>query len=267
MQRVPVESSDIVSIGYDHVSKVLEIEFHGGRVYQYRNVDPDIYGQLMRADSHGQFFNTFIHGRFRFDRVDAVLAQQSAALAFVTGNARKFRDMQQVFAAFDMPLEQLVLPVDEIQSQDIEDVAVKKAKAAYRLAKRPVVVQDTFWSILALHGFPGAYMADMVQWLKADDFLRLMQDKSDRTIVCTDALVYFDGTRSKLFKQDFMGTVAAEPRGEGYVSIDRLVILQGNSQTIAEIEDAGHGSSIDPATTHWQAFAKWYNLQRKLKRA
>ncbi|HYH74979.1 MAG TPA: non-canonical purine NTP pyrophosphatase, partial [Candidatus Saccharimonadales bacterium] len=155
MHRIPVESSDIVSIGYDAENRLLEIEFHGGRLYQYRNVDSDIHEQLMRADSHGQYFNTFIHGRYRYDKLEGEAnAPGQQGLAFVTGNARKFRDLQLVFEPYDVQLEQLVLPVDEVQSQDAEEVAVKKAKQAYRLAGRPVVVNDAFWSILALRGFP-----------------------------------------------------------------------------------------------------------------
>ena len=34
------DSSDIVSVGYDKPSKVLEIEFHGNRVYQYKLATP-----------------------------------------------------------------------------------------------------------------------------------------------------------------------------------------------------------------------------------
>ena len=38
MNRKPVRSSNISSIGYDSESKTLEIEFHSGGVYQYFNV-------------------------------------------------------------------------------------------------------------------------------------------------------------------------------------------------------------------------------------
>lgn len=57
MNRQKVNSSNIVSIGYDHNSQVLEIEFIGGGIYQYMNVSEDIYERLMNAGSHGRFLN------------------------------------------------------------------------------------------------------------------------------------------------------------------------------------------------------------------
>ena len=55
--RVPVVSSDIVSVGHDPKSKKLYVEFKSGRVYQYANVPKEIYKGLMEAESHGKFFD------------------------------------------------------------------------------------------------------------------------------------------------------------------------------------------------------------------
>jgi non-canonical purine NTP pyrophosphatase (RdgB/HAM1 family) len=268
MHRIPVESSDILSIGYDAEARLLEIEFHGGRVYQYRNVDTDIHEQLMRADSHGQYFNTFIHGRYRFDRLGHEAAsEETPKLGFATGNNRKFRDLRLACEPFGIDIEQLDLPIDEIQSQDAGYIALQKAKQAYKLSGRPVVVNDAYWNILALHGFPGAYMADMTTWLKPEDFLKLLEDKTDRTIICTDTLVYYDGKRSKAFSEDYVGTITTEPRGKGRVTIDQIVVMAGHTKTIAELEDTEQRSSIDLAQGAWHDFAKWYNMQRRIGRA
>ena len=193
MQRIPVDSTDVVSVGYDAKTRVLEIEFGGSRIYQYTDVPPDVHERFMRADSFGTFFNTFISGHYRYDRINEEKQAVSEAVAFITGNARKYRDFGLACKEFNIKTEQLKLPVDEIQGHDAETIAVHKAKEAYRLAGRPVVVNDVYWNILALRGFPGAYMSYMVGWLKTEDWLALMQGKQDRTIGCTDTLVYYDG--------------------------------------------------------------------------
>jgi XTP/dITP diphosphohydrolase len=267
MHRLPVDSTDIVSVGYDEKTRVLEIEFHGDRVYQYREVEPSVYQHFMKAESHGLFFNSSINGRYRYKRVDASDDRdRSAAVAFVTGNWRKFRDLEQVCETFSIAVEQLDLPVDEIQSADPLDIATKKAKAAYHLAgDRPVLVQDAFWNILALRGFPGAYMAEVTRWFRAEDFLRLMDGKSDRTIYCKDTLVYYDGKRTKVFSHDYHGRVATEARGKGHFAIDEVVIMDGTDRTIAEVEEQGTRSSAPAEETVWNDFAKWYALQRKLR--
>ena len=64
MTRQSVSSSNISSIGYDSNSKILEIEFHSGSVYQYYNVPENIYISLMNASSHGQYFHQFIRGNY-----------------------------------------------------------------------------------------------------------------------------------------------------------------------------------------------------------
>jgi len=55
--RIPVDSTDIVSIGHNPKSKNLFIEFKGGRVYRYAGVPTKVYDNLMKADSHGTFFS------------------------------------------------------------------------------------------------------------------------------------------------------------------------------------------------------------------
>ena len=48
----------------------LEIEFHGGRVYQYFDVPEQVFGGLRTAyDSHGSYFNENIKGHYRYARL------------------------------------------------------------------------------------------------------------------------------------------------------------------------------------------------------
>ncbi|RZK30825.1 MAG: KTSC domain-containing protein, partial [Hymenobacter sp.] len=49
MNRVPVDSSNLSSVGYDAATKTLEIAFRSGGVYQYSYVPPNIHNELMSA--------------------------------------------------------------------------------------------------------------------------------------------------------------------------------------------------------------------------
>jgi hypothetical protein len=69
MNRQPVTSSNIASIGYDVDSQTLEIEFLNGGVYQYFDVPQHIYNELMNAGSHGQYLAQNIKGVYRFSKV------------------------------------------------------------------------------------------------------------------------------------------------------------------------------------------------------
>jgi len=267
MKRTPVDSTDVVSIGYDPIERMLEIEFHEGRIYRYMEVPQDIYDHFMKADSYGGYFNSYINGYFRYRRVEADGTEKKYdGIAMVTGNARKFSYLTRALDEFGIPAEQLDLPVDEIQSDDSEKIAIHKAKQAYKLAGRPVVVNDTYWSIPALGGFPGAYAHEMVKWFKPDDWLNLMRDKTDKSVTLTGTLVYYDGKKTKIFSRPRWATFVDEARG-GKVgsSLEHVLEMRGfEGKTMAEMAEEGI-PSFDPKESIWYDFAKWYNMQRKLK--
>jgi len=66
MKRTSVYSSNLVSVGYDLSSQILEIQFPDGSVYQYNRVPQEIYINLMNADSHGQYFYAMIRNSYQY---------------------------------------------------------------------------------------------------------------------------------------------------------------------------------------------------------
>lgn len=69
MERLPVSSSTIASVGYDETIQLLEIEFIKTGIYQYMNVPLSIYEALMTAPSLGVFLNANIKGQFPYERL------------------------------------------------------------------------------------------------------------------------------------------------------------------------------------------------------
>jgi KTSC domain len=60
MNRTPVSSSNLASVGYDSSSQVLEIEFLHGGIYRYSGVPSSVFSGLMAASSHGSYFDQHI---------------------------------------------------------------------------------------------------------------------------------------------------------------------------------------------------------------
>ncbi len=76
MTRKRLGSSMMASVGYDSVTRVLEIEFATGAVYHYLDVPLDVYEDLRDGSSHGRVFHNRIRGVFECHRVtDEVSAQ------------------------------------------------------------------------------------------------------------------------------------------------------------------------------------------------
>jgi hypothetical protein len=69
MRRVPVVSSNLRSVGYHSDKCILEVEFHGGGIYQYFGVPAGVYGGLMQAGSKGRYFHTFVKDRHSYQKV------------------------------------------------------------------------------------------------------------------------------------------------------------------------------------------------------
>lgn len=63
-----MESSALRSVGYDAGTRVLEIEFVGGAVYEYTEVPRRVHEELMGAPSHGRCFGRVVRGRYPYQR-------------------------------------------------------------------------------------------------------------------------------------------------------------------------------------------------------
>jgi hypothetical protein len=70
MQRRPVESEAIRSVGYDPKAWTLEVEFVDGDVYRYHPVPRGFYAGLLRAASMGRYLNTRIKPFYEAEKVE-----------------------------------------------------------------------------------------------------------------------------------------------------------------------------------------------------
>ncbi len=66
---ISVDSSNIDSVGYDSDERTLRVQFHSGRVYDYLNVDQDVYRDLINATSVGSYFNSNIRTFYNYQEV------------------------------------------------------------------------------------------------------------------------------------------------------------------------------------------------------
>ncbi len=69
MNRTPVSSSNLASVGYAPNSLILEIEFNSGSVYQYFDVPEYVFHGLMQASSKGKFFHAHIRNNYGYAKL------------------------------------------------------------------------------------------------------------------------------------------------------------------------------------------------------
>lgn len=67
MDWISVQSTNISRVRWDEQTMALEVEFVGGKIYQYFDVPQPVYEGLIRArESHGRYFNENIKGHYRY---------------------------------------------------------------------------------------------------------------------------------------------------------------------------------------------------------
>lgn len=175
---------------------------------------------------------------------------------FVTDNQQKFDNAQIILKTLNLQLERKSLPITEIQSHSLEDIARDKAIQAFKQLRKPLVVKDDGWYITALNGFPGSYMRYINEWFSYDDFLRLLSAYNNREIVFKDALYYIDGETEKLFTKTIKGRILCEPKGIG-VPGAMISTFRKDGMSMAECINKGIHFA-DSNQSVWIDFAKWY---------
>ena len=135
-------------------------------------------------------------------------------LRFVTTNPGKVREAREHLAS---PVEQLEFDTPEIQAEDLGAVAAHKARAAYRHAGEPVIVDDSGLFVGAFDGFPGPYSSYVHSRLGIERVWRLAREEDDRAAAFRGVVAYCDG-------EDFEATpepVDRERRGQDQAGDER----------------------------------------------
>lgn len=154
-------------------------------------------------------------------------------IVYVTGNENKARLFNKMLG---LELERAKVDVPEIQSLDPIEVVQHKVTAAYRILKRPVIVEDTFLTIHALGKLPGPFIKWFLEELKLEGLCRLLDGK-DRNAVAGAVIAYYDGKRLELFKRSLKGAISDNPRGDSGFGWNGVFIPEGSKKTLGEMDE------------------------------
>jgi hypothetical protein len=69
LERQSVKSRILRSVGYNDSTKILEIEFTSGLVYQYSGVPPKVYADLMHSDEIGKYYSEKVRPKFQTKQI------------------------------------------------------------------------------------------------------------------------------------------------------------------------------------------------------
>ncbi|MBU4332247.1 RdgB/HAM1 family non-canonical purine NTP pyrophosphatase [Patescibacteria group bacterium] len=150
----------------------------------------------------------------------------------ITGNQGK---ADEISAITGLNMEAKKLELSEIQSLSVEEVAKKKAMAAYEILRQPVIVDDTGMSIEALNNLPGALIVWFLDSLGPQGVLDLITDKTNRKASVSTCIAYADANGVQTFVGVVNGTIPTELKGDGGFGYDPIFIPEGQNKTYAEM--------------------------------
>jgi XTP/dITP diphosphohydrolase len=207
---------------------------------------------------------------------------------FATTNEGKLHEAREYL---DEAVEQFGFDYPERQADGLATVAAHGARAAYRHAGEPVLVDDSGLTVEALDGFPGPYSSYVEDTLGVERVWHLARREDDRAAAFRCVVAYCDGDpfeatpepvdRSrrgqdiaaderagattdeqvregplpvKLFEGVVPGTVVT-PQGEGGFGFDPIFEYDG--RTFAEM-DTEEKNAISHRGRALAKFAEWY---------
>lgn len=153
-------------------------------------------------------------------------------IKLVTGNKNKLAEWEKVLPD-DIAMESVDIDLPEIQSLDLRAIVEDKVKKAYEIVGEPVIVEDVSAGLDDLAGLPGPFYKFFREQLGDIILTRLSEISTNKvTIRCLTA--YYDG-KTMLFGDGVIHGVVVQPRGENGFGFDPVVVIDGETKTMAEM--------------------------------
>ena len=186
--------------------------------------------------------------------------QQLSELFFASSNEHKFQEAERILANLGMQINLFKTTLEEIQSNDLNDIAEKKAIIAYDLIQKPVIIEDDGLFINSLNGFPGPYSSYAYDTIGNKGIMSLLENSQTRDANFVSIIAYCDNDYGvKLFESSIPGKISSviEKGGWGY---DPIFIPNGESKTYANVSDKDKFSHRAAALTK---FSNWFLDKQK----
>lgn len=150
---------------------------------------------------------------------------------FITSNKNKLREFEGIIG---FKPKQYLLDLVEIQEIDVKKVIKYKAFEAYKIIKKPVIVEDTGLYFDYFDGFPGALIKWLLISLGNKKICDLLIGKNSKCFAKT-CYGFYDGKIYKIFEGKIKGKISKFPKGKTSFGWDPIFIPDGYSKTFAQM--------------------------------
>ncbi len=173
-------------------------------------------------------------------------------LLFVSSNIHKYIEAKKILDSFGINVEFFRCTLEEIQSNSILDIASKKAKDAFSICKKPLLIEDDGLLIDSLRGFPGSYSSYVFRTIGNEGILNLVTQ--NRRAKFISVITYCDKKKLESFDAKLDGTISKFQKGNGW-GYDPIFIPKNYTKTFAELSNKNKLSHRYKAL---KKFSNWY---------
>src|SRR3989344_3848326 len=156
------------------------------------------------------------------------------SITFITSHPKK---AEQLSWHPNYPVDHQNLDLQEIQSLDLGEVVSSKAREAFKLVKKPVLVEDMSFRFVAFGKLPGPFIKWFLQELKVGGLCKLLDGYDDRGAVAEVSFALYNGKNLNVFDGQMEGTIAQSPRGDAGFGTDSIFIPNGSKKTWGEMSE------------------------------
>lgn len=183
---------------------------------------------------------------------------------FVSNNLNKYSEIESMLndKIIDLDLKFCKKYIIEIQDEKIETIAMEKAKSAYNIVKKPILIEDDGLFINSLKGFPGQYSKFIFKSIGNKGIIRLLKGSSDRSAFFKSIFVYNDGIIAKVFYGKINGKISSTITQGGWGYDPIFIPLKRNNKkgiTFAKLSQTNKKNELSHRRIAFYKFIKWFN--------
>ena len=181
---------------------------------------------------------------------------------FATSNIHKFDEARSILRPFGISVGMLHMKGDEIQSDNIKEIAKTSAINAFKRTKLPIFVEDAGLFIDALTGFPGPYAAYTYKTIHNSGIIKLMENVIDRHAKFQSVIAYHapNFRQPECFYGEVNGKITLKehkPQGKTPFGFDPIFQPVGSSKTFAEM-NIDEKNKFSHRAMAMCKFAEWF---------
>jgi XTP/dITP diphosphohydrolase len=184
---------------------------------------------------------------------------------FASGNENKFLEIDRLFEKEKETKNEKNIQVifskiliKEIQSDSMIEVAEDKVRKAFKVIKKPLIVEDDGLFIEDLNGFPGIYSSFVFNTIGNKGILDLLRDNKNRRANFLSIFSFFDGKTIETFSGKTSGYITTKVSMLGW-GFDPIFQPINEHQTYGQINMIKK-NEISHRSKAFRKFIKWYKV-------